>query len=284
MDRITRRRALIFMTAIAFAIDAEMTDSELVRIGQLVERMPTFDDYDDLVAEACAEFLAGDGGIERACATSAKRFLRPYCAIEPKSRRSVRMFTVDPVSDGASAKATLALDAAVALGVVSLRLDLRAPPRRFSRMTLAPETSSRWLHAYRHLPVKGAVVDDFGQLRLRRAAAQDPLRAAGPARKLEPRLSSTGENDGFPGERCGGRKNATDSVVFDIGLVDRQKIRPSPRTGLSFPSSVLERRAPGSCFPTSKAANAPSFFPDEGCKGASAIRWGAGTNRAARLA
>ena len=52
------------MTAVAFAIDAEMTDSELVRIGQLVKRMPTFDDYDDLVAEACAELLAGDGGIE----------------------------------------------------------------------------------------------------------------------------------------------------------------------------------------------------------------------------
>ena len=68
MDRITPHRALIFTMVIASAIDAEMTDSELVRIGQLVERMPAFDEYDpdDLVAdaEACAELLAGEDGIE----------------------------------------------------------------------------------------------------------------------------------------------------------------------------------------------------------------------------
>lgn len=68
MDRITPHRALIFTMVIASAIDAEMTDSELVRIGQLVERMPAFDEYDpdDLVAdsEACAELLAGDDGID----------------------------------------------------------------------------------------------------------------------------------------------------------------------------------------------------------------------------
>lgn len=68
MGRITPHRALIFTMVIASAIDAEMTDSELVRIGQLVERMPAFDEYDpdDLVAdaEACAELLAGEDGIE----------------------------------------------------------------------------------------------------------------------------------------------------------------------------------------------------------------------------
>ena len=68
MDRITPHRALIFTMVIASAIDAEMTDPELVRIGQLVERMPAFDEYDpdDLVAdaEACAELLAGEDGIE----------------------------------------------------------------------------------------------------------------------------------------------------------------------------------------------------------------------------
>lgn len=68
MDRITPHRALIFTMVIASAIDAEMTDSELVRIGQLVERMPAFDEYDpdDFVAdaEACAELLAGDDEID----------------------------------------------------------------------------------------------------------------------------------------------------------------------------------------------------------------------------
>ena len=54
----------------ASAIDAEMTDSELLRIGQLIDRMPVFEDYepDNLTAdaEACAEMLAGDGGVDAA--------------------------------------------------------------------------------------------------------------------------------------------------------------------------------------------------------------------------
>ena len=68
MNRISPHSALIYTMVIASAIDADMTDSELVRIGQLIERMPAFDEYDpdDLVAdsEACAERLAGDGGVE----------------------------------------------------------------------------------------------------------------------------------------------------------------------------------------------------------------------------
>ena len=98
---------------------------------------------------------------------------------------------------------------------------------------------------------------------------------------LKARLSTISVNS-VPGERCGGRKNATNSVVFDIGLVDRQKRPREP--GCRFRLRCLSAARPRSCFPTSKAANAPSFFPDEGCKGASAVHWGAGTNRAARPA
>ena len=57
---------------IASAVDAEMTDVELLRIGQLVDRGLVFTDYepDELTAdaEACAEMLASDGGVDAAIA------------------------------------------------------------------------------------------------------------------------------------------------------------------------------------------------------------------------
>jgi tellurite resistance protein len=64
--------ALVHTMVIASAVDAEMTDVELLRIGQLVDRMPVFTDYepDELTAdaEACAEMLASDGGVDAAIA------------------------------------------------------------------------------------------------------------------------------------------------------------------------------------------------------------------------
>ena len=70
MSSLNPHAALVYTMVIASAIDAEMTDVELLRIGQIVDRMPAFTDYepDDLTkdAEACAEVLASDGGVDAA--------------------------------------------------------------------------------------------------------------------------------------------------------------------------------------------------------------------------
>lgn len=70
MTDITPHRALIYTMVIASAADADMTDEELLRLGQLIDRMPVFQDYepDDLTsdAEACADLLAGADGADGA--------------------------------------------------------------------------------------------------------------------------------------------------------------------------------------------------------------------------
>lgn len=73
MSQISPHSALIYTMVIASAIDSEMTDAELLRIGQLIDRMPVFTAYepDELTkdAEACAELLGGDGGVDTAIDT-----------------------------------------------------------------------------------------------------------------------------------------------------------------------------------------------------------------------
>ncbi len=70
MSSLTPHSALVHTMVMASAIDAEMTDSELLRIGQLIDRMPVFEDYepDNLTtdAEACADLLASGGGVDAA--------------------------------------------------------------------------------------------------------------------------------------------------------------------------------------------------------------------------
>ena len=70
MSSLTPHSALVHTMVMASAMDAEMTDSELLRIGQLIDRMPVFKDYepDNLTtdAEACADLLASDGGVDAA--------------------------------------------------------------------------------------------------------------------------------------------------------------------------------------------------------------------------
>ena len=60
--------ALIYSMVLASAADREMTDTELRRIGQIVDRLPVFDDFDtdslaDRAAE-CAELLNDEDGLE----------------------------------------------------------------------------------------------------------------------------------------------------------------------------------------------------------------------------
>jgi len=68
MSSLTPHSALVHPIVIASDIDAEMTNSELLRIGQLIDRMPVFEDYepDNLTtdAEACADLLASDRGVD----------------------------------------------------------------------------------------------------------------------------------------------------------------------------------------------------------------------------
>ena len=65
--------ALIYSMVLASAADREMTDSELRRIGQIVDRLPVFDDFDtdSLAARAaeCAELLNAEDGLEAVLGT-----------------------------------------------------------------------------------------------------------------------------------------------------------------------------------------------------------------------
>ena len=60
--------ALIHSMVLASAADREMTDTELRRIGQIVDRLPVFEDFDTdtLAARAaeCAELLNAEDGLE----------------------------------------------------------------------------------------------------------------------------------------------------------------------------------------------------------------------------
>ena len=60
--------ALIYSMVLASAADREMTDTELRRIGQIVDRLPVFDDFDTdslaVRAAECAELLNAEEGLE----------------------------------------------------------------------------------------------------------------------------------------------------------------------------------------------------------------------------
>lgn len=65
---INHHSALIYTMVLASAADRDMTDSELLEIGQAVSRLPVFADYDsddltETTAE-CAALLDGDDGLD----------------------------------------------------------------------------------------------------------------------------------------------------------------------------------------------------------------------------
>lgn len=61
--------ALIFAMVTIAAVDREISDNELQRIGRIVSNLPVFRDFDldSLVhtAEACGNVLSGDDGLEK---------------------------------------------------------------------------------------------------------------------------------------------------------------------------------------------------------------------------
>ncbi len=61
--------ALIYIMVTMSAVDRDMTDKEMLRIGQLVQNLPAFRDFDvnQLVdiAEKCGEVLTREDGLDR---------------------------------------------------------------------------------------------------------------------------------------------------------------------------------------------------------------------------
>ncbi len=65
---INHHSALIYTMVLASAADRDMTDSEVRRIGEIVSRLPVFEDFDvetltDTAAE-CAGLLDADDGLD----------------------------------------------------------------------------------------------------------------------------------------------------------------------------------------------------------------------------
>lgn len=65
---ISPHTALVYLMVLVSASDRDMTDTELRRMGQIVQTLPAFEDYDAerLVtdAETCADILDADDGLE----------------------------------------------------------------------------------------------------------------------------------------------------------------------------------------------------------------------------
>ena len=65
---ITHHDALIYAMVTMSAVDRTMTNAELARIGNIVNNLPVFDDFDAdklvRVAEDCGEILSAEGGLE----------------------------------------------------------------------------------------------------------------------------------------------------------------------------------------------------------------------------
>ena len=171
-------------------------------------------------------------------------------------------------SSSSSGRSGTPRDGAGSSGTVSasgVRLPFLSTPARPREQTLA----ARWVHAPQPF-------EDFGSVpgaRWHRKA----LQAAEPARKFKPRLRRPVGTASFPARGTEGRDRQRGfRRRFGGGKPDRPG---EPDGSLRRPSAAR----PTDCFPTSKAANAPSSFPDEGCEAPRRSLGGAGTNRAANL-
>ncbi len=67
-ESLNHHAALIYAMVTMSAVDRAMTDAELARIGDIVSRLPVFDDFNkDMLtklAEDCGEVLGADGGLD----------------------------------------------------------------------------------------------------------------------------------------------------------------------------------------------------------------------------
>ncbi len=69
MAKPTAHEALIYLMVVMSASDSDMTDVELMRIGDVVRLWPVFEDFDHgkllTAAQDCQKILHEDGGLER---------------------------------------------------------------------------------------------------------------------------------------------------------------------------------------------------------------------------
>ncbi|MEI2384222.1 tellurite resistance TerB family protein [Breoghania sp. JC706] len=67
-NTVSPQKALIYTMVTISAADSTMTDSELLRIGEIVQTLPVFRDFDSeklvQVAEECGALLEGDDGLD----------------------------------------------------------------------------------------------------------------------------------------------------------------------------------------------------------------------------
>ncbi|MEM1049117.1 MAG: tellurite resistance TerB family protein [Pseudomonadota bacterium] len=65
---ISHHEALLFVMVTMSAADRQMTDDELMRIGQIVQTLPVFRDFNEnnliSVAESCGGYLSQEDGLE----------------------------------------------------------------------------------------------------------------------------------------------------------------------------------------------------------------------------
>ena len=69
MSEITTHEALIYVMVTMSAVDSDMTDAELAKIGNIIKSLPVFSGFseDRLVgtAEKCSEMLAEEGSLNK---------------------------------------------------------------------------------------------------------------------------------------------------------------------------------------------------------------------------
>lgn len=64
---VTQQEALIYTMVTMSAVDSDMSDDELRKIGDVVRSLPAFDDFDEelltKVAQACGDIMGGPDGL-----------------------------------------------------------------------------------------------------------------------------------------------------------------------------------------------------------------------------
>ncbi len=69
MSEITTHEALVYVMVTMSAVDSDMTDAELAKIGNIIKSLPVFAGFseDQLVgtAEKCSEMLAEEGSLNK---------------------------------------------------------------------------------------------------------------------------------------------------------------------------------------------------------------------------
>jgi tellurite resistance protein len=72
-NHVSPQEALIFVMVMASAVDNAMAETELKRIGQLIDILPVFDEFDKEqlidVSQRCAQLLSGPEGLDIALET-----------------------------------------------------------------------------------------------------------------------------------------------------------------------------------------------------------------------